>query len=343
MAHYYDAGFAVRQPSWHGLEELLLDYPADLTEALPLAFPRRDGKPGHWEPTTMPVYLKREGLDEQGNLTAEYVEVTGKQAIVRDDDLTPLGLVGGEYGIIDNRTVMEIAEAMVQAGGDERVKIDVAGSVKDGAEVFVTITLDEPAEVGGDDTPTYPFFVVTSGHDGSTACRAGYGFIRVVCANTVLAQNMAWDQGTAPSYTFRHTSGVTDRIDEAKEAMAGLRSVWAQFQQISADLAAMPCDDEMMRNYLGLFIPMPEATDTITERQRNNILGERGTWLSLYEEAVTTEGHRGTALGLVDASVEYLDHYRRSRSQDTLVRRTLIKDDGLKARCFDLAREVCTA
>lgn len=343
MAHYYDAGFAVRKASWHGLEDLLMDYPATVDEALPLAFPRRDGRPGHWEPMTVPLYTKSVTLNDAGEMVESFIPMEGKQAIVRDDDdTTALGWAGDGYELIHNRTVLEIAEAMVDASGG-KVQFDVVGSVKDGAEVFATMTLDEPEQVGGDDTPTYPFFVVTSGHDGSTACRAGFGFIRVVCANTILAQNMAWDQGTTASYTFRHTTSAGDRIEEAKVAMAGLRGVWAEFQQLTAELAKMPTTDEQVADFLDLFIPMPPAEATITDRQRSNIASERGEWRALYEDSVTTDGHRGTALGLVDASVEYLDHYRRSRSMDTLVRRTLLKDDGLKARTIELAREVCTA
>ena len=254
--------------------------------------------------------------------------------------VTPLGWAGEDYGLITNRQVLEIAEAMVDAGG-KAVQFDVVGSVKDGAEVFATMTLDEPSEVGGDDTPTYPFFVVTSGHDGSTACRAGFGFIRVVCANTILAQNMAWDQGTTASYTFRHTASVHDRIEEAKAAMAGLREVWAEFQVLTAELANVPTTDEQVRDFLDLFIPMPAAGAVVTDRQLKNIETERSTFMALYEDSPTTEGHRGSALGLVDTSVEYLDHYRKYRTQDTLVRRTLLSDDGLKAKTFHLAASVC--
>ncbi len=52
---------------------------------------------------------------------------------------------------------------------------------------------------------------------------------------------------------------------------------------------------------------------------------------------------RGDALGLVHASVEYLDHMRGYRSQTKYLKRTVLQPEELKARAVRQAREACLA
>lgn len=345
MSHEYDYGFAVREASWHGLDNVVTDFPANALEAAELAFKRRDGKPGHWEPMTVPMAYQEMVVGDDGLPTNIWTPFPSQLAIVRDD--APGVLLGqtasGETSIIGNLTLLEVAEAMVLAGGEAKMHVEAAGSIMEGAQIFVTIILDEPVNIAGDDTPTVPFFVVTGAHTGNKASRAGYLFFRACCANTVNAANMIWDKGTLPSYTFRHTAGVQDRIEEAKAAMAGMRSVWAQFQELSNELVKLKVGKTELTNFIDTFIPMPATLEALTDRQKKNVMKARQTFQSLYTDSITTEGHRGTALGLVDAGVEFLDHVRRSTNQDTLVRRTLIEPDKFKTSVINLAREVCTA
>jgi hypothetical protein len=72
---------------------------------------------------------------------------------------------------------------------------------------------------------------------------------------------------------------------------------------------------------------------------RNNVDRARKTFRHLYMDSPTTEAHRGTALGLLDASVEYLDHVRGFRNQDTYMGRTLLRPEPMKARTLTLIRE----
>lgn len=63
--------------------------------------------------------------------------------------------------------------------------------------------------------------------------------------------------------------------------------------------------------------------------------------LAGVRDSVTTEAHRGTALGLFDASTEYLDHVRDFRNRDTYLNRTLLRPEPMKARALTLIREHC--
>ena len=50
MADYFESGFCVRQPSWHGKENLLDEFPEDWAAA-------RIEAGLTWEPTTAPVFV----------------------------------------------------------------------------------------------------------------------------------------------------------------------------------------------------------------------------------------------------------------------------------------------
>lgn len=338
---FFDAGFCVHTPSWHEKEDLLTVFPTDLDEALTAGFPRRDGKPGHWEPIALPVYDHEIGFDpESGEPLDRYVEVEGWFQIKRDDDPTVrLSIPKDSYTIIHNRTIGEIVQALAGEGAE----FDTMFSVKDGAQIGCTMLLDEPLLLAGDDSPSVPFLSINSSHDGSSACRAGYGVVRQVCANTIMLTNLAWDQGELPSYTFKHSAGVKDRIVEAKSALTTARQAFERFRELSEELASMPCSEEQLEDFLAGFVPEPEAATVVTKRQRSNIDEARNIVRGIVDGPTIADAHRDTALALVNGAVEYLDHYRKSRSTDTLVRRTLMGSADFKQQAIDLAREVCLA
>src|SRR6187200_3100650 len=87
MGQQYDRGIAFRTASWHQHvnERVLSEYPASVAEARPIAFERRDGEAGWWEPKTVEVYVKDYAINEDGELVETFVPIDGKQAIVRDN------------------------------------------------------------------------------------------------------------------------------------------------------------------------------------------------------------------------------------------------------------------
>ena len=51
MSHYFESGFCVRKPAWHGLAEVHEDYPENWEQA-------RAWAGLTWDPETAPVYAK---------------------------------------------------------------------------------------------------------------------------------------------------------------------------------------------------------------------------------------------------------------------------------------------
>jgi phage/plasmid-like protein (TIGR03299 family) len=162
--------------------------------------------------------------------------------------------------------------------------------------------------------------------------------IRVVCWNTFHAAYLEGDR-TGRQFTFRHTKNVSERITDAKAAVAGLRTESRQWLDLARQLSLTPVDDQQFNHFLSEFIPAP-AGDVVSDRVRDNIDRARAIFRSLYLDSPTTEGVRGSAYGLVQAAGEYLDHVRSYRSHDSYLGRTLLRPEPLKAKALAIARHV---
>lgn len=310
MAHNIterDNLFTVREPAWHGLGEVLTDYPT-LSEAKAIAHP--------WEPVSEPLYRQVVGFDADGNPTTSFEKVDGHVAVVRDDETgsAALGVVGEDsYGIVNNQEMYDVAEAIQGEGGE--VLLETGGSLKGGRKVWLLLRLNEPLVVPGDPNgATIAYYALQNSHDGSGSFRGQATMSRIVCDNTAqMADLDAQRRGT--EFTFRHSVNVRDRIEEAKSALAGWRKDVEQWNDLQRHMVTVRVTPEQREEFIERFIPAPHA-DIISSRVRTNIETARGDLRTIFASP-TMEGIAGTAYGLVQAAVEYSEHYRRTAGRDT--------------------------
>jgi phage/plasmid-like protein (TIGR03299 family) len=182
---------------------------------------------------------------------------------------------------------------------------------------------------------TIPAALLNS-HDGTGACKLVATSVRVVCWNTYQAASMQGER-SGRQFTFKHTGSVLDRIQEAKDALRGVRDEHKAWAVLAEDLASLPIRGKALDVFCEQFIPTPENASERTIADRAE---KRAAFRKLYLESPTTDGHRGSALGLVDTAVEWLDHVRGFRSTDTYLTRTMLRPEPIKANVVKLAREV---
>lgn len=335
MPAYFDTGFSVRQPMWHGLGNVLDRHPENWDEA-------RLAAGLMWEPTTVPLYRQVEVPDSTPfGSHIDHTPLTNHQLVVRDDTQAPLGIVGDGYELVSHAVMGEIMEAL---SDEPNVKIETAGSCRGGAQVWALAYLDEPEQVAGDDSPTLPYLALLNSHDGTGACKVVATSVRVVCWNTYQAAAME-GRRTGRQFSFRHTASVHDRIGEAKLALRGVRTEHAKWVEMAEHLATLPAGDLELELFVSEFLPDPaeHAGKVVSDRVRDNVARNRTQLRTLYNQSRSTAGHRGSALGLVDAAVEYLDHLRPYRSPDTYMGRTMLRPEPFKAGVVKLAEAVCSA
>lgn len=327
MPDYFESGFCVRERSWHGKEVLLAEHPESWDEA-------RMAAGLMWEPRLAPLYRRTND--------GEYTEITAK-VVERDDTGDELAVVSGTFELITHAEMGEIMETIL---AEPNLKFETAGSVKGGRQVYALVLLDEPyqiiGDVDGNGAPvlTLPYFAVLNAHDGSGACKGVYTQVRVVCANTYQAADMDGNRHGA-QFSLRHTAGVKVRLEEARAVVAGARAEAERWREMSAALFRMPVTPEAELHFLNEFIPEPEA-NIYSERVRANIARERAKFTGLLH-SVTNERLAGTALGLVNASVEYLDHARPFLNAQSYMGRQILRPEPMKARAIRLVRELVPA
>ena len=137
------------------------------------------------------------------SLDVNYTD-SGTFGVVRTDTQALLGVVSKQYEIVQNDSLLRMAEFI-----REEVDMDCVIVLADGAKVCFTATLRgaETDIVPGDTVKRR--IVGYLGHDGKTGCGAKFTNIRVVCQNTLTAALR--DSGAHSSIT--HKNGANNNFD----------------------------------------------------------------------------------------------------------------------------------
>ena len=330
MAHNVterDALFTVREPAWHGLGVVLPEY-GTREELQPLVH--------GWEPVTTPLYTEEPIIDE-GGPNVGYTEVPGFRAVQRSDNGDTLGVVSDTYELVSNDELWDIAEA-IEGEARGEIMFETGGSLKGGAKVWLLIRLRDPLTVRGDEeTGTIAYYALQNSHDGSGSFRGQATMTRIVCDNTAQMADLD-SQRRGTQFVFRHTRNVKDRIEEAREALAGWRDSIEAYRMLSEHLGAERIGAGAGWDFVERFIPAPPPS-TASDRVMANVDEARQTWLGIYR-GEANERILGTRWGLVQASVEYLNHGRRAHSQESRFKRAYLDQSRLLQDAVSLAQKV---
>ena len=136
--------------------------------------------------------------------TAIEVQPAGVFGVVRTDTQALLGVVSKQYEIVQNDSLLRMAEFI-----REEADMDSVVVLADGAKVAFTASLRgaETDIVPGDTVKRR--IVGYLGHDGKTGCGAKFTNIRVVCQNTLTA---ALNESGAHS-SITHKNGANGNFD----------------------------------------------------------------------------------------------------------------------------------
>lgn len=321
---YFEAGFSVREPLWHGLGVVLPDSPdwdqVPVLAGWPLSVERR------------PVYFDPDP-DGDGDLLA----CEGFDALVDTSTDTFISMASETYGIVQPETMVEVLQALAGAGAVP----ETAGALRGYRQLWALAKLPKEYMVDGD---TYLAYVsVHNSFDGSLAFQAARHGVRVVCANTQdLALTEASKRGNL--YRWKHTSRVMDRIEEAKAVVMGTEQAMQEFVDLAGDLAKLKVSVGATSRFLEKFIPSPPEA-LATDRALRNISEARKAVLAILhgESGTIQTKHSRTAYGLFVAGVEYLDYIRPAKSKDTMFGRAILTPDKAKAHLLKLATTAAKA
>ena len=142
-------------------------------------------------------------MDKAGDDAWPFI-ASGSYGVVRTDTQALLGIVSKQYEIVQNDSLLRMAEFL-----REETDLDSVVVLANGAKVCFTATLRGTQKdiIPGDTVKRR--IVGYLGHDGKTGCGAKFTDIRVVCQNTLAAALM--DSGAHRSIT--HKNGANAQFD----------------------------------------------------------------------------------------------------------------------------------
>jgi phage/plasmid-like protein (TIGR03299 family) len=329
MAHEIEeldgAAYALK-PAWHGLGAVL-DHLMTADEALEAA------QLG-WEVGLEPMHDRFGAVVDGPRGSWRW---TVRKDLPETDVRRYLGRLTSDYTVVQNRELFSYCEALC---GESGAKFESALSMRNGRLVAVVLNAGESMAVKDDVIEQY--FVATTSHDGSRQLDLLFTPIRVVCSNTL---SMALE-GAKNRATLMHVGDVSKRALVAAECLKEGRAYFDRQQGVLTELAEAQVDAAFERAYLEVLFPAGDTprAQTAADKQRSAVADLfHGGQAGAFQVAC-----HGTAYGLYNAVVEYVDHgiaRQGGRTEESRAESLLLQGNGLQARkqqAFDVLQRGLT-
>lgn len=239
--------FSVKEKAWHELGKIVEEYP---TSAEAMRFAGLD-----YTVEKRPLFTydtENAAGNPEADIIIPEVEVPGYFATVRSDTDVPLGVVGKDYKIVQNRDAFAFFDSIV--GGDG-ILYETAGALGNGERIFITAKLPDYVRVGKDDLIEQYLFL-TNSHDGYGSITAAFTPIRIVCNNTL---NAALHANTN-AIKIRHTAGAQERLEQAHRVMGISNRLSMELETIFNRWAKVRISDPEVRKLIQLaMVPNKEV------------------------------------------------------------------------------------
>lgn len=278
--------------------------------------------------------------------------IQSHMATVRKDNNRTLGVVGSNYGVVQNSKAFEFIDIITSGKlGGNRPVIETAGVLGDGERMYVTAKMPTDLYIGDNkNDPINDYILFTNSHDGSGAVTVLFTPIRVICQNML---NMVFNQARN-KLVFRHSSRVNERLEWEKEenierAVAVLK-MHEKFKKEFIDrlfqLSKVTVTDKDAINFAANIFAKPEqvkqlaevnynldAVEDLSTRVKNNIVALRDA----IESGVGQEDYRGSKLWLFNGLTTFFSNERKFKNTEDKLN-SIVDGDAYKKvqKGFDL-------
>ena len=197
--------------------------------------------------------------------TGIYYAPSGSFGVVRTDTQALLGVVSKQYEIVQNDSLLRMAEFI-----REEVDMDSVVVLADGAKVAFT------ASLRGAQTDIVPGDTIKRrivgylGHDGKTGCGAIFTNVRVVCCNTLAAA-----LNSDNKVSVHHKGGANANFDNLISSIDVARQTFAQEADLMREFARVSMGSEVFNEYLDEVYKIEEG-QKFRKRDKLNTAFRRG-------------------------------------------------------------------
>ncbi len=329
------AFMSVREKAWHGLGQIITDYP---TSGEAIKYAGLD-----YVVEKRPIFTydidNQEGNPETDLLIPE-ISVPDYYATVRKDTDQVLGVVGKDYQIVQNVDAFNFFDEIT--GNKDGICYETAGALGKGERIFITAKLPDYIKVGKDDLIEQYLFLTTS-HDGFGSIMAAFTPVRVVCQNTLNAAL----HNRSNSIKIRHTASANDRLKEAHKLLGITNRLAAELEQVFNYWSKISITDREVKRLVQLAMsPNKEVWENLKNGKEyklssafNNIVNnvmEYSLTSPTQQEATT----KGTLFGAYNAVTGYFQNVSNYKDNECKLKSILF---GTGQRRGQTAFDLCQA
>jgi phage/plasmid-like protein (TIGR03299 family) len=313
MAHMIESMAYFGQRPWHGLGTALDE--ADLYD---------------WQSAS-----KKAGLDWTVELvplvTADTQAKVDHRAVRRTSDSKVLGVVGPRYAPLQNKDAFTWFQPFLDA---KEAALHTVGSLRGGSRVWVLAKLNRDPLVIAEGDEVEKFVLLSHGHDGSLAVRAGFSPIRVVCQNTL---SMAHGSDASKLIRIKHTKDVLENLANVREIMDLANQEFEATAEQYRRLARKSVNQADLRQYVKRALKVEDDQD-ISTRSKN--IMEEIVRLAEVGRGNDLPSVRGTLWTAYNGVSEWLT-FNRGRSGDNRLNSLWFGDSALTNRhALDVALDM---
>lgn len=283
MSHAVESMFSVKERPWHGLGTILTEAPS-IQEGI--IYAGLD-----WE-------VKTEKLK-----TETGIDVTSKNAVVRQDSQSILGIVGNQYKPLQNKDAFNFFEPFVE---NNMATLETAGSLYNGAIVFILAKINSDNIVVNDEDQVEKYILLSNSHDGSQALRIGYTPIRVVCNNTL---QMATTSDKSQLIRLTHRKDIISNIEDLRETMDLINQQFIATEEQYKELAKKDINGLDLHKYVRKVFSQKKLEALLDEEKQEELETGRKKIIARVEEIFQAEP-KHNAWTLYNAVNYYLNHER---------------------------------
>jgi len=258
------------------------------------------------------------------------VEPAGVYGVVRTDTQDLLGIVSKAYEVVQNDSLLRMAEFI-----REEADMDSVVVLKNGARIAFTATLRGATKevVPGD--KVFRRLVGYLGHDGKTGCGAIFTNVRVVCANT-LAAALSSDNKTS----IIHKTGANSSFDKLITSIDTARQTFGQEIQSMKELAQTECSIDNFRYFLEkVYEKDLKDSKSIDDLKKTQQIIRSYNW----GFGTDIPGVSGTLWGALNAVTEFETSTKRGNKKSKFMKANFGTGLTTSARAFAIAQDMAYA
>ena len=342
MAHQVETMAYAGEVPWHGLGVKVED---NLTPDEMLVQAGLD-----WTVSKRHLYTH---ADPDVNASDDLLFVDKYSVLVRDSDNKTFGPVGPKFIPTQNKDAFKFFKKFTDAGN---MKMDTAGSLKNGEQVWGLAKINDGFTLPGDDR-VLGYLLLSVSHTWGKANEIRFTPIRVVCNNTLsYALGM---KDTMGSFKMSHTQVFdNDLIYAAEQALGIADDQMSLYKEQAEFLSSKSYTQEKVVSYISELLQpdllkqqseMEKTTEIRAIANRQTMLDEFKMIPSLVHASLETQpganmkSSKGTWWGAANAVTYVIDH-KWGRDRDASLHNAWFGGRAnLKNKAMDLAVEYAKA